>query len=287
MSADLTRLWEEYAARTGEVVPVAAKAFLSLEGLDGAYERAEDSALREELLNQAIQAVEHLHEAGLLAAWRPSPPEQRIDVHMDDPRLQLLDELGEAIAEERRSPAQHTPAARAVIQGSLPSPLARQRVQIEVDGLLPARTVTALVDRVWRDLRQARLIRRTRPLNEHALALVRLVCLKTSRSDTWATRHLRWNREHPDQEYMDTRAFVSAFRRAAEQLTGSRDGLSWFHDEATRLRYLNRRELQGEAERGNALAATRLALLDRQRDDFIASMRIAGVEPPDSHNDIS
>jgi len=116
-------------------------------------------------------------------------------------------------------------------------------------------------------------VKRSRPLGDRGIALVRFVCIESKRGATWRERLDAWNSEHADSTFDKVQAFQSAFRRAESQLTGSKYGLAWFYDEEIHAEdYASLRLSMGHA------ALVHLRAGGNQRR---AEMRAAQVQPLD------
>lgn len=103
-----------------------------------------------------------------------------------------------------------------------------ERVQISIDNRVSLQALIAALRQLWPQMAARKWVRRTRPLDERTLALIRFVCLEPS-GTTWRERMKNWEERHPHRKYGDVRAFQGAFSRAALSLTGSRDGLDAFY----------------------------------------------------------
>lgn len=114
------------------------------------------------------------------------------------------------------------------------------RITIEFDSRLSLAALTSELTAIWPQLSRAKIVRRTRPLGDRAIALIRLVCLETPRGTSWADRLVRWNEKFPGWRYPNVSRFNSAFRRAERQLTGKvRNGLILYYDAPAYQRWLD------------------------------------------------
>jgi hypothetical protein len=154
-------------------------------------------------------------------------------------------------------------------------PLYSERIELSVDSRVPLRRVKKELDRFWARMTAEGWVKRSRPLGDRALALVRFVCLDADRDAKWRARLKAWNSTHPKETFDSVQPFQSAFRRAEKQLTGRKYGLAWFYDEEVRAEdysslkphpfYTIMTALEGH--RGGGASSRRVA------------MRLAQVEP--------
>jgi len=220
----------------GLAVPEQAKQLCRLLGWVGDYfaadeavDRESEEADRAEALETIRQTILALKGAGYLplATLEPDVP--------DDGRWALLSDLSAATERAGGHWAAHGATyqpvrMRRMYDGDVypPAPY----VRIDVDARLSLRTLVAVLRKAWPDLLRDGWARRTRPLGDRALALLRFVSLEAPKGSTWRERQAAWNEAVAGRgwEYEDVRDLERKFRRAELQLTGVRDGLHHLHD---------------------------------------------------------
>jgi hypothetical protein len=200
----------------------------------------------------------------LLRHYLDYPVGKRVPVPLRDDRWRLIDALGDRYREEtgsgddRWEPVRVT--GRRVVLSE--SPDQQSRVSLDFDNRMSQRALANAIKSVWPTLRERGFVRQTRPLKPRALALIRLICLDLPVGSTWSERLASWNKKHPDWPYETAYPMQRDFRRAEQQLTGSRYGLEWFYEPAARL---SDDELESAAKQGDRRVGQYLSrLFDRQ-----------------------
>lgn len=202
-----------------------------------------------EAVEAAVGLIECLREARAAVPKAEQLSDSETGASLTDPRWELLRDINEA----HRDIPQLT--VRDLLAGEQGKPKTRRergmppsefkplvvshildldvyppstRVEISVDSRVSQQALISELRQLWPKLVEKGWVRRTRELEERALELVRFVCLECTPEMSWRERQNAWDSQHPGWEYKDPRAFQSAFRRTADSLTGSRDGLDAF-----------------------------------------------------------
>lgn len=224
--------WNELEKLLGNKATVSERRAIAGLGYGQQYENALDDVDREETLSGATNTLRVLRDAyGDVA-----PAEEVTGVAgLTDGRWLLLEDLRRAWAESHGRtdyvPSKPLSIGRGVVLGY---PLASY-VGITVDSMVSLETLITALRQLWPQLRASGAVRRSRPLQERSLALVRFVCLDSSLDATWRERFSEWQKRHPESRYTEVRAFYKDFSRAEESLTGRSHGLSWFYSADARL----------------------------------------------------
>jgi len=270
-------LWRAVDAQLETPATPTERNFIRLEGQVDFYLReleTEDAALAlDDCAESIVKTIRNLRRLGLPAA----DAGERIDATpSDDRRWQLVAELHAAANPGSPAwPVLTVTTKRPVgfYTGEAPEPMGRS-VEIAFDHRLSFRALVSQLRRLWPRLLKAGLVRRTRPLDDRTIALLRFVCLETPSGTSWPQRWEAWNqrwRDEPGWRFKDTRALTTAFHRAERQLTGKTDGLAWYYNPAARL---SADELRLLADQGDAAAAR----LRRKRwEEGLASIRAARI----------
>lgn len=227
-------LWQAVEERLRARVPAEARRFYQLEGWFGDYD-LDDPAHRREVVNSLVRSVRHLRNAGLIG----SAPDALAPPVASDGRWRLLRDLNGAY--HRMAP--EAPGDRrdwfpVSVSGpalNLDTRPPTSEIILRFDNRVSRRTLIGALRRSWPELIGRGWLRRTRPLGDRALALIRFVCLETPPGTTWRSRLEAWDTVHPHWAYRRVRALERGFRRAEQQLTGEPFGLQWFYEPASRL----------------------------------------------------
>jgi len=233
-------LWVTVERSLGFEVPEQARQFCGLRGLVGDYfaaGEATDSESEEEWRSEALETIRltilALKDAGYLplATLVPTVP--------DDARWPLLCDLSaasERLSGWRAASGQPYRPFRVgrMLDFTVYPPASF--VSIQVDNRMSMRTVVCILREMWPRLVEDGWVRRTRPLGDRAIALLRFVSLQTPKDAAWRDRQSAWNEAFADRgwAFADVRAFERAFRRAEVQLTGTRNGLHELRDSTPR-----------------------------------------------------
>lgn len=272
-------LWRVVDAQLETPATPAEREFIRLQELVDDYlgdvSRGVDCAL-DDCAETMVKTIHNLRRVGLPAA----DAGERIEATpSDDRRWQLVAELHAAANPGSPAwPVLTVTTKRPVgfYTGEAPEPMGRT-VEIAFDHRLSFRALVFQLRRLWPELLKAGFVRRTRPLDDRTIALLRFVCLESPPGTSWRKRWEAWNqrwRDRPEWRFKDTRALTTAFHRAERQLTGKTDGLAWYYNQAARL---SADELRLLADQGDAAAAR----LRRKRwEQGLASLKAAriGVE---------
>ena len=229
------RVWEEIEALLGSGLDPREQSFLRLEGLDDQWSAAIAGAERDGVAAQAARMVRSLRSAGLQTQRSDEASDYLGGVDdglMADGRWQLWRDLSRERNKANDSPSQTAwvPLRLTRVLDLRSRPLACERIEVSVDSRIALSQLHKELDRVWKLLREDGWAKRTRPLGERALSLLRFVCLDSHLDASWRQRLDAWNNAYPDLAFKDVRAFLSAFRRAERDLTGSDYGLAWYYD---------------------------------------------------------
>lgn len=133
------------------------------------------------------------------------------------------------------------------------------RIIISFDHRMSIRQVATELQREWKTLRSCGVVPRRprRPLQQHAIDLVRLVCLDLPQG-SWPERLRAWNQKHRRAPYDSWFLLQRDFGRAEEQLTGHRFGLEHLY---------NRRDEQSEKRGAPRVGRTRA---DREKSRMMS-----------------
>lgn|GEM_PF-5826372 len=273
---DSAKIWRDVERELGHRVSKAARDYLE------ESREAELSYLEfEQAVEELADEVRRLGGHGF--AVTPSPGSASIEIP-DGARWQLLYDLGRRFeakfADHPLTDEFHgfAPMNLEHYHDSSSYPPS-ERVKVEFDSGMNLATVTALLQREFRErYRPKGWVRTTRPLGERAIALVRFVCLEAEEGLTWRRRLARWNERFPEWRFKDARRLASAFRRAEMQLTGIRGSLTTL--------YITRQEWEHRDEERRAREIARIehyyemvaAFPDADKDD----LEVALAESPDA-----
>jgi hypothetical protein len=233
-----------------------------------AYVAADDTAGRRDVVDDVVDDVRALRDADLT-----SEMDSREYESPGNGRGALLADLEEAAHGTPLSLlplAVRTRHAVGFYVGDGPPPLA-QAVHVTFDHRMSYRALVRAFGQIWPDLRDAGIVRQTRPLGERKLSLVRFVCLAMPDA-SWRERLVAWNDENPGWLLPDTRALITELHDAEKSLTGKRDGFAWFYDPVARL---SRQELIELASSGDQRAKR---LRRRRIADGDSSFEAVGIK---------
>ncbi|MEE8421509.1 MAG: hypothetical protein V3S31_01890 [Dehalococcoidia bacterium] len=247
--ANERELWEDIAAELGFKVPDSWRRYARERGtVKTALDTTPDIAPGEWEKTGADRRRAHLEyiveDLGAMA--RAGVPGGPIAVTpAGDGRWRLIAELSEASQRATGTPpAEQRPWApitierRAVLDFDTEqiSPLRAGRVTISFDDRLSLRALVDELRRLWPELRDRGYVRRTRPLGERTIALLRFVSLRGEPDTPWRARREAWNEScREGWRLKDVRAFTTAFHRGEFQLTGVRQGLAPYYERAALL----------------------------------------------------
>jgi len=208
------------------------RGFLEERGLLSEYLNGLSAQERELTVEDACGIRDSLERHGLV--WRSGGDELEASDDSDG-RWVLLHDLGKRWADDVGASAPPAPLRfRCGYEwdalGQVP------RVSLDFDGRVSLRAVLSGVRSMWPLMAANGWVRRTRPLGDRKLALVRFVCLETEIGTGWEDRRKAWNEAHPEAEYPDRWSLRSDFSKAEESLTGQRGGLARFYDAEQRQR---------------------------------------------------
>lgn len=215
--------WQALAAQMG---PVSARErkFVALNGYTKRYDGSPSKDERETVIKLAAWEIKNLRKAGLSI---DEPADGR---GQPDGRWALLRELGEKLGEQTIAPFTVEGIDYRISRGGLG---AARVVTITFDARLSKQALCRELTGVWPVMLERGWVRRSKPLDDRKLALVRFVCLD-SEGATWRERVERWKERYGTWAYRDQRAMHSDFGRAEMSLTGQKWGLAWFYDPGVR-----------------------------------------------------
>ena len=214
-----------------------ARGVLEDRGYATEYANASDATERGQTLEDARGMVESL------TRHYGSPNSSELDAtDATDARWPLLHDLGVRWAEVAGIGAP-TPPMRFRCGDEWDALGIAPLVTVSFDSRLSMRAVLSAIREVWPLMTSDGWVRRTRPLGDRKLALVRHVCLDMDTSATWRERLKAWNEKHRGAwaykdalGAADVRGLQSDFRKAEKSLTGRTGGLARFYDEDSRTR---------------------------------------------------
>jgi hypothetical protein len=251
---DLALLWSRVEGQLQASVPKGLRVWFQVfENVDDAWQQLDDRS-RSEYVAELAEKVTALWDADLTDSG-PTGGEQ-------DEAWELWSDLRAVVAREgglvdpfsilsifedlpQHAPA-HTPSSHVEAEDSwrpvvirlafdeTAPPLFSERIEISVDSRLSLRKLKDLLDGLWPFLLREEWVRRTRPLTPKAAAVVRFVCIQNPPDTRWRDLFAEWNARYPDRRYGHVRVFSKDFRRAEQQLTGRKSGLSWFYSSRVR-----------------------------------------------------
>lgn len=207
------------------------RGFLEDRGYATEYANASDPTERAQTLKDARAVMESLAQHfGLTNCG------ERNATDAADARWPLLHDLGMRWAEVAGTEAP-TPPMRFRCGDEWDALDIAPLVTVSFDSRLSMRAVLSAIREVWPLMISDGWVRRTRPLGDRKLALVRHVCLDMDTSATWRERLKAWNEKHKGAwAYKDALGLQSDFRKAEKSLTGRTSGLARFYDEDSRTR---------------------------------------------------
>jgi len=213
------------------------RGFLEDQGYATEYANASDATERGQTLEGARGMMESL------ARHYGSPNSSDLDAtDATDARWPLLHDLGVRWAEVAGT-GEPTPPMRFWCGDKWDALGIAPFVTVIFDSRLSMRAVLSAIRETWPLMRSKGWIRRTRPLGDRKLELVRHVCLDMDISATWRERLKAWNEKHTGAwaykdalGAADVRGLLSDFRKAEKSLTGRTRGLARFYDEDSRTR---------------------------------------------------
>jgi hypothetical protein len=258
-------------ARKPPVPPSTPKerAYCRLSGWVNDYTQEPDDA--EEWTDHVVAQVVHLRAAGLSSALIEAVP-----LEPADGRWALLSEL-DAVGYSSELPWSAISVTTTYPVGFNlgGNPPRRSSVELTIDHQVSLRTLIRSLRKSWPRFYSTGMMRRSRPLGERSVALLRHVCLDSplgTDSKTWLTT---WNRKWPRRpawRFNNVRELVTALHRSEAELTGSRHGLAWFYDPFARL---TTDELNRLAKAGNTHARR---VRDRRATTGLESLKRGGIQ---------
>ncbi len=221
-------------------------------------------------IGRFVTAVQSLRDLGLT-----EPTSASVSVPISDPRWLLLGDL-HARAHPNDPPWSPLAinATRSVGFAAGNPPATGHVVEIRMDFRLNLGALVSALRENWGLLQSKGLLRRSRPLGERNLMLLRHVCLDHPPGTPWKDLLRRWNDKWSARAgwvYKDSRALQTAFHRAEEELSGVRQGLAWHYDPFARMSV---EDLELEAKKGTAAAVRRRK---RRHRDGLESAVAAGI----------
>jgi hypothetical protein len=229
-----TDFWAALEQELGGGIQPPERKMLKRRGYASQYEQEVDVGDRLDTVQDSASFVRDLREV-----YGESVETKAIEPYaaggVQDGRWALLAELEEA-RESLRTDKSSEPFKEPLRISRVCSPrsMSPRRITVTFDNRLSQQTLVRALRRTWPTLAREGWIRRTRPLDERTVDLLRFVCLETPPEWTWRARLAEWDRTRPQYPYAGVRPFESAFRRAEEALTGERRGLAWFFDRTSR-----------------------------------------------------
>ncbi len=273
-----SELWDAAAAAVGLEVPEPWRRYCELRGWVRIVLHSPEPDSRRDAFEYIVEDLRLMAQAGVdeTGRARVGATPQR------DGRWPLIAELIEASQQAAGTTPSHRPwepisierrTALELRTGAAGAPLSG-RVGISFDDRLSLRALVDELRRLWPELRREGYVRRTRPLGERTLALLRFVCMASEPDTPWRERWEAWNRSRREPwRFKDARAFTTTFHRAERQLTGEAHGLAPFYDRAALLHETDRDAFRRLLEASN-LAARKVdrRFRDRARD-VVSSFR--------------
>ncbi len=194
------------------------------------YLEQRDGAGREEIVRQVqVRLWRESSTDEVIAVKEPSDGKGAVDE-----RWRLLRELHEAAGTEPYPPLALDGTAGYI---SLSAPFdSHGRVTLSFDSRLSKAAVIRELTAAWPTLRALGWVRKTRPLGERKLALIRFVCLETP-GEPWPERFKLWNERYPEGHEWHERelsTFIATFRSGEKSLTGATYGLEMFYNAGVR-----------------------------------------------------
>ncbi len=233
-------LWQAVEARLQTGVPPEVRRFCRARGWVNDYLAAEDSEDPEDpgdrasVVELVAEEVQILWDSGLV----PRESDSLASSPASDGRWRLLRKLNAAYHKaEPKAPGSSdwSPMRVSRVALNFDTYPTTSEVVVRFDSRVSLRALNIALRGVWPQLHQRGWLRRSRPLGERALALIRFVCLETPPDVTWRSRLEAWNASNPNWAYLGVRAFERDFRRAEEELTGERRSLESFYNPLARL----------------------------------------------------
>jgi hypothetical protein len=227
-------LWKAVEARLRTPVPPEVQRFCRARGWVGDYLQEEEPEDRASAVRAVADTVQDLWDSGVV----PRESDSLAASISSDGRWRVLRKLNAAYHEaEPDAPgsSEWSPVRVSRVALNLDMHPTTSEVVVRFDSRLSLRTLNNALRGVWPQLHRRGWLRRSRPLGERALALLRFVCLETPPESTWRRRLDAWNASHPNWTYSGVRAFERDLRRAEEELTGEGYALEWFYNALARL----------------------------------------------------
>lgn len=266
--------WRRAEARLGAPIPARVRAFLRYQGQVESVERAANTDEWDKAVDEMVNTVRNLRRVGLAVV------ETAEAVPGDDARWRLLKDLDDAYRRSGGVGGEDAAPWIALSVGHesppLDIPFPRGAVELRFDHRMSLRALLAQLRVLWPLLRARGWVRATHPIAEQNAEVVRFVCLDQPPGITWRARCDAWNATHPEHSFPDARRFQAAFRRAEEQMTGSRGGLAWFYDRKALEEELLAATLTAEAAEGALVSSQAQEILARNQAWLDAWQRRAG-----------
>lgn len=233
-------LWQAVEAKLQTPVPPEVRSFCRARGLVGDYLLVDDD-LREEYREQRSEGVAVVADF-VQDLWNSGVVSRESDSFVSplrsDRRWPLLRKLNAAYHQaEANAPGSSdwSPVRVSRVALNFDAFPTTSEVVVRFDDRLSLHALKNALRNVWPELHRRGWLRRSRPLGERALTLLRFVCLEMPPDATWRARLEGWNLAHPSWVYSGVRAFERDFRRAEEELTGERHALELFYNPLARL----------------------------------------------------
>lgn len=227
------QLWRTLESRLGYAVPNPVREFCRLRNYVAlSFKRPEE---RSALLGSMEQVIRDLARAGLWPAqtddelFVAEPKGQRGKA---DGRWTLWRDLVSAARERAGLTDQQSwqPLYFRVVTNVNRTFVDADIIEVSFDSRLSLDSIVSELRGNWQELRDRGWVRRTRPLGDRKLALVRFICLEAEPGWSWRKRMEIWNERHHQWRVKDSRAFEAEFRTGSYQLTGNRWALEWAFD---------------------------------------------------------